>query len=275
MSNELLKETIKKENPVRVFQKYLESAKEQIKMALPKHLSVERMIRIACTEYSKNKDLLQCDKASIYQSIIQAAQLGLEVGILGQAYLIPFKNNKTQKMECQFIPGYKGLLSLARRSGEITSLETNIVYENDHFEITLGIENKIEHKPFLEGDRGEIKLVYGVAKFKDGGHHFEWMTISDIEKIKRKSKSAGSAYSPWTTDYSQMIRKTLIRRMMNYLPMSIELGNAIQVSDAVESGQKAVIEGDFVVTESNEQTEETKPETQGEAKWVIKNAKTF
>lgn len=265
MSNELLKETIKKENPVRVFQKYLESAKEQIKMALPKHLSVERMIRIACTEYSKNKDLLQCDKASIYQSIIQAAQLGLEVGILGQAYLIPFKNNKTQKMECQFIPGYTGLISLARRSGEITSLETEVVYENDHFKLSLGIEKKIEHEPFLDGDRGEIKLVYGVAKFKDGGQHFEWMSISDIEKIKRKSKSAGSAYSPWTTDFAQMARKTVIRRMMHYLPMSIELGNAIQVSDAVENGQKAVIEGDFVIPEPDEQPDETKPENQGES----------
>jgi len=264
MSNELLKSTIKKENPVKNFQNYLESARAQIQMALPKHLNVERMIRVACTEYSKNKDLMQCDKASIYQAIIQAAQLGLEIGIMGQAYLIPFKNNKTGRTECQFMPGYRGLLSLARRSGEITSLETDIVYENDHFDLTLGIEKKIEHKPFLGEERGAIILVYGVAKFKDGGCHFEWMTISDVEKIKRKSRGAASAYSPWNTDYAQMVRKTMIRRIVNYLPMSIELSNAIQISDAAEDGKKAFIEADIVMTDEEEQQPEINQEIKGE-----------
>jgi recombination protein RecT len=203
------------------------------------------MIRLACTEFAKNEDLQQCTQLSVYAGIIQAAQLGLEIGVLGQGYLIPFWNNKKRVHEAQFIPGYKGLITLARRSGEVTSIETNIVYARDTFDLTLGLESSLKHVPYLDGDRGAARLVYGVAKFKDGGYHLEWMTIAEVNTIRARSKTSDTG--PWKTDYEQMVRKTVIRRMMNYLPMSIELQTALQIDEAVEQGKRATLEGDVVV----------------------------
>lgn len=243
--------TGKSDNPVVLFRNFLERQKGQISAALPKHLTADRMIRLAVTEFAKNPLLQKCSDLSIYSSLIQASQLGLEIGVLGQAYLIPFKNHKTGQYEAQMLPGYKGLIALARRSGEVISIETHLVYENDEFELNLGINSSIRHVPDLDGDRGRIKLVYGVAKFKDGGYHLEWMSIHDVERIKSRSKA--STNGPWVTDYEQMVRKTLIRRMVNYLPMSIELAAAIQVSDSVDDGKKAHIDGDFVVVEEQDE----------------------
>ncbi len=231
-------------NPVAAFRGFLEKQKAQIAAALPKHVSPDRMIRLACTEFAKNPTLQKCTPVSVFGAIIQSSQLGLEIGVLGQAYLVPYRNNKNNTYEAQFIPGYKGLISLARRSGEVSSIETHIVYEADHFELELGVDSKIVHRPNLDGERGKPRLVYGVAKFKDGGHHLEWMAITEVNKIRARSKASNNG--PWVTDYEQMVRKTLIRRMSNYLPMSIELQNALQVSDAVDSGNRAVIDGDFV-----------------------------
>jgi len=234
-------------NPVIAFRSFLEKQKAQLAAALPKHLTPDRMIRLATTEFAKNPRLQKCDPLTVFGSIIQASQLGLEIGVLGQAYLVPFNNRKKGTIEAQFIPGYKGLIALARRSGEVTSIETHIVYENDDFDLRLGIDSNVKHIPYLDGDRGKIRLVYGVAKFKDGGHHFEWMSIQDVNKIRARSKSADDG--PWVTDYEQMVRKTLIRRMANYLPMSIEMANAIQIGDAVDEGKKASLDGDFVIIE--------------------------
>ena len=238
-------------NPVQSFRGFLEKQKAQLSAALPRHISPDRMIRLATTEFAKNPTLQKCTPVSVFGAIIQASQLGLEVGVLGQAYMVPYRNNKTGTMEAQFIPGYKGLIALARRSGEVSSIETHIVYEHDEFELELGIDSKLKHKPYLEGERGAPRLVYGVAKFKDGGHHLEWMSMAEVNKIRARSKA--SSNGPWVTDYEQMVRKTVIRRMANYLPMSIELNLALQVSDAADEGKRATIEGDFVsVTEPDE-----------------------
>lgn len=258
MSNEkLINElTEKKQNPIATMRDFLEKHKQQLVLALPKHLSADRMIRLACTEISKNPALLNCDKNSLFGAIIQSSQLGLEIGSLGQAYLIPFKNRKTGGTDCQFIPGYKGLLALARRSGELKSISTHIVYERDQFEMSLGIDEHVKHTPYLLGDRGKEVLVYGVAKFKDGGHQLEWMSIDDLNKIRARSQS--SAYGAWVTDYGQMVRKTIIRRMCNYLPMNPELQNAIQILDAHDEGKSAIIDDGVVVTSEDLETVEVK-----------------
>jgi len=248
--------TDKEQNPVAMFRVFLEKQKRQMAAALPSHISPDRMIRLACTEFSKNPALQKCTQVSVFGAIIQASQLGLEVGVLGQAYLVPYRNNKTNTTEAQFIPGYKGLISLARRSGEVSSIETHIVYENDEFDLVLGIDSNLRHKPQLDSDRGQPRLVYGVAKFKDGGHHLEWMSIADVNKIRARSKASGSG--PWVTDYEQMVRKTLIRRMANYLPMSIEFQSAIQIDDAVSDGKQAALDGDFIVITGDDDTDDNK-----------------
>lgn len=233
-------------NPVDSFRAFLEKQKSQLAAALPKHLTPDRMIRLATTEFAKNPLLQQCSATSIYGSIIQASQLGLEIGVIGQGYLVPYRNNKKGIYECQFIPGYKGLISLARRSGEVTSIETHIVYEHDKFDLVLGIDSKVTHIPYLDGERGKAKLVYGVARFKDGGYHFEWMSLQEVDNIRARSKA--STNGPWVTDYGQMVRKTLIRRMANYLPMSIELAAALGVDNAIDEGKLvSSIDADFTV----------------------------
>jgi hypothetical protein len=146
--------TGEQQNPVTVFRGFLEKQKPQLAAALPKHVSPDRMIRLACTEFAKNPLLQKCTPVSVFGAIIQASQLGLEIGVLGQAYLVPYRNTKNNTYEAQFIPGYKGLIGLARRSGEVTSIETNIVYANDRFDLKLGLETSVDHVPNLDGDRG-------------------------------------------------------------------------------------------------------------------------
>ena len=255
-------------SPVAQFKDFLEKQRHQIAAALPKHVNPDRMIRLACTEFSKNPILQKCTPVSVFGSIIQASQLGLEIGVLGQAYLVPYFNSRANAHECQLIPGYKGLIALARRSGEVSSIETHIVYARDEFDLVLGIDSSVKHVPFLEGDRGAPRLVYGVAKFKDGGHHFEWMPLTEVDRIRARSKASKSG--PWVTDYEQMVRKTLIRRMANYLPMSIELANAIQIGDSADAGHKATLDGDFVTVEENV-IGEAATEQQGEAPAAIEH----
>ncbi len=248
-------------NPVVAFKTLLESRKNEIAAALPKHITADRVMRLALTEFQKNAQLRECTPQSIYSGIIQASQLGLEIGVLGQAYLVPYNNKIKDKKtgreewrkEAQFIPGYKGLISLARRSGEVTSIETHIVHERDEFDLVLGIETKVTHRPALDQERGAPRLVYGVAHFKDGGYHFEYMTIAEVSKIRNRSKAKDNG--PWVTDFEQMARKTLIRRMANYLPMSIELAAALAVDEAASAGKSATIDGDFQVISNDDEGE--------------------
>lgn len=239
------------------FAAMLETMKPQLAAALPKHLSADRMARIALTCYRNTPKLAECDPTSVIAAVVQCAQLGLEPGLMGQAYLIPFKkswkvgNQWHSRMECQFMPGYRGLVTLARRGGEITSLNAELVYENDEFELSLGVDQKLTHKPKLEGDRGAIKLVYAVAKFKDGGYHFDWMTMDAVQKIrerndKKNTRNGEARETPWDTDEAEMIKKTMIRRITKMLPMSVELAQAVAVADAVDMGKHAILDGDFV-----------------------------
>lgn len=263
-------DTTKAENPVVAFKGMLEARKTQIQAALPRHMTADRVIRLMLTEFTKNPALRECTQQSIYAGVIQASQLGLEIGLLGQAYLVPFNNKiKAQngkpehwRKEAQMIPGYKGLISLARRSGDVSSIETHIVYENDEFDMVLGIHTKIEHKPLLDGDRGKPRLVYGVAHFKDGSHHFEWMPMADVKKIQASSKAG--TFGPWVDHFDQMARKTLLRRMANYLPMSVEFAAALEIDSATSAGKAATLEGEFTVMVADENESEPVQEGAGQ-----------
>ena len=215
----------------------LESPKtrEQIERALPKHLSPDRMIRIALTELRKTPKLMECEPLSIMGSIVQAAQLGLELGSgLGHGYLVPFWNKRTGRMEAQFIPGYRGFIDLARRSGQIASLSARCVYEKDDFEYGYGLEEYLRHKP-ARRERGELTYVYAVARFKDGSHQFEVMSIEEVHFIRGMSKQADSG--PWKDHFDEMARKTVIRRLAKYLPLSPELVQAIDLDNDAFDGK--------------------------------------
>lgn len=249
--------------------KVLASKFDQIKSVVASTVTPQKMARIALNELRLNDYLAKVAMSnpdSFINAVVQASHLGLEIGgALGQCYLVPYKS------EVKAIVGYRGLLTLARRSGFITSIKAEMVYENDAFELELGIETKVVHKPLLTGERGKPKLVYMVAHFTDGGYHFEWMSIAEVEKIKNRSAAASKGSSPWTTDYEQMALKTVIRRGWKYLPMSIEMVRTEQIEAAQDAGQKVnfVIEGDAVEIATG-QNEESAPDI----KTMIGNAKT-
>ncbi len=205
-----------------------EAVQKSLADVLPKHLTPERVVKMALVAASRQPTLLKCTSESFLKAIMTSAELGLDCsGTLGSGYLVPFYNKGVQ--EVQFIPGYRGLIDLARRSGSIARIESRIVYAQDVFEIEYGLDQKLIHKPKLTGDRGDIVCVYGIAELTDGTNQVEVMTIDEVEAIRKRSKAGDSG--PWRTDFGEMARKTVIRRLVKYLPLSTELEKALVVSD--------------------------------------------
>lgn len=225
----------KREKPTTI-NGFLETYKSEIARALPRHMTADRMARIAITEFRKNPKLLECDPATLFGAVIQCAQLGLEPGgALGHAYLLPFNNRKRGTVDVQFIVGYRGMIDLARRSGQIISLEARVVHEADRFHVQLGLNADLQHEPAWDvADRGQLKFVYAVAKLKDGGVQFEVMSRKEIDRVRASSKSANDG--PWVSHYEEMAKKTVIRRLFKYLPVSIELANAVGLDEQAEAG---------------------------------------
>ncbi len=247
--------------------RYLESARGHIKDVLPKHMSAEKMVRVVSAAVSRNPLLLECTPLSFVSAVITASQLGLEpVGPLQEAYLVPYKNGKTGQFEAQFMVGYRGLVKLARNSGEISGIEAHVVYEKDKFEVQFGTESKVVHVPCLEDDPGKRVAVYAVAYFKDPNARpqFEVMTPSQIEHIRSKSRAKDAG--PWITDADEMWRKTAVKRLCKYLPLSVELATAIEMDNAATVGEGPItIDADFmVVDEPVEEENKTKSEAVAE-----------
>lgn len=238
------------------FQQALTVKKENIASRLPSHMRhlADRMVKIALTAAAKSPKILECSRESVMLSIMQAAELGLEPGgALGEGYLVPYGST------CQFIPGYRGLISLARRSGQIISIEAHLVREGDDFDFALGLEPMLKHRPNLEAEEpGAIKFVYAVAKIKGGGTQYEVMSKAEIEAIRKRSRAASAG--PWVTDYGEMARKTVIRRLFKYLPVSVEMARALEIQAQSESGDfDASTEGaapDPVVDDGNARARE-------------------
>lgn len=235
----------------------------QIKAALPRHMTAERMARIATTEMRKVPKLAQCDPMSFLGAVIQCAQLGLEPGnALGHAYILPFDKRekvggqwKTVRTEAQVIVGYRGMIDLARRSGQIVSIDARAVYEGDKFECVLGLDPQVNHEPDWQNpnraDPSKLRFVYAVAKLKDGGVQFDVMSRAEVEAIRSRSKSADNG--PWVTDFPAMALKTVVRRLFKYLPVSIELQRAVGLDELAEQGlsqqNASVIDGDFTLVD--------------------------
>lgn len=220
----------------------IDRLKPQLALALPRHLNADRMARIVLTDIRRVPKLMECTTESLMGAIMASAQLGLEPGNgLGHAYLLPFdkraKGNdgkwRTVATECQLIIGYRGMIDLARRSGQIISLSARAVHEGDHFRYSYGLDETIEHVP-ADKDRGELTYVYAVAKLKDGGVQFEVMSRDDIEKVRAQSKAKDSG--PWVSHFDEMAKKTAIRRLFKYLPVSVEMQRAVSMDEQAEAG---------------------------------------
>ena len=212
--------------------------KDQLKMALPKFFDTDRFVRSAISEFRLNPALQQCTVPSVLGFYMQAAMCGLEPSsVLGQCYPVPFNNKKTGQKECQFIIGYRGMASIARRSGEVISIDAQIVHAKDEFELIYGLEQSLVHKPYIDGEPGQMTGAYCVVKFKDGTYQFQFMPKYEIDAHRKRSKA--SAFGPWVTDYEEMAKKTVFRSLFKWLPISIEEAVAVQRSDEAVSKYRA------------------------------------
>ena len=215
-------------------QALVQSMMPQIQKALPSVLTGERFGRMVLTALSSTPQLQDCTPQSFLGAMMQAAQLGVEPNTpLGQAYLIPYRNHG--RLECQFQLGYKGMIDLAYRSGEITDVSAHQVHENDTFEYELGLTPKLKHIPALK-DRGAVTQYYAVWHTKNGGYGFEVMSREDIETHMRKfSKAAGSSFSPWSTNFDAMAKKTVLKQSLKYAPLKTEFVRGMAADGTVKS----------------------------------------
>lgn len=231
----------------------MEKNKGEMMKLVPRHLNPERMLKTAQQAATTTPALLDCYVPTFIGAVIQLAQLGLEPNtILGHAYLLPFNNRKADRKDVQVIIGYKGLIELARRSGMVLSFAAHAVYERDTFEFEYGLDEKLRHIPAF-GDRGNITHFYAVAKLKDGGHAFEVMTKSDVEKIRDSGQ--GKFNQVWKDHFEQMGRKTVVRRLAKFLPLSIEFSTAVELDNRAEGGTdqglESVLDGDYNLVEED------------------------
>ena len=216
--------------------------KEQIKAmegeiakALPSVITPDRFTRMVMTTISANPTLQQCEAKSFLGAMMQAAQLGVEPNTpLGQAYIIPYKNHGV--LQAQFQLGYKGLIDLAYRSGEISIVTAKEVCEHDEFTYEFGLEPKLIHKPALS-ERGRVIAYYALFKTKQGGFGFEIMSVEDVKAHAEKySKAYGSGSSPWHTAFDEMAKKTVLKRVLKTAPLKSEFVRAVQQDETIKSG---------------------------------------
>lgn len=235
----------------------IQAGAKQFATALPKHINTDRFVRIAITTIRQNPKLAQCSQESLLGALMVSAQLGLEPGILGQCYLIPYGR------ECQFQIGYKGMIELLRRSGQLKDIYAYSVYENDDFEITYGLDRNLIHKPNL-ANKGDFLGCYCVAILKDDTRAFEYMSKEEIEAHAKKfSKTFGNG--PWKTDFEAMSHKTVVKKMLKWLPLSVEFleniekdDKSFKVTDTKNAEDIEIIEnnGDIINAETGEFIEE-------------------
>lgn len=212
----------------------LDRYKGQIAAALPKHITPDRMARLALTAVRTNPLLEQADALSLMGAIIRCSQDGLEPG--RTAHLVPFRNKRKGIIEVQYIADYRGLIELARRSGEIGVFYAELVRDGDFFEYERGTNEFLRHRP-AEGDRGTVLYAYAIAKARDGGwSQFHVMTVTEIEAIRSRSRAAKDG--PWVSDWEAMAKKTVARQLCKWLPQSPELRRAVLADELADLGEQ-------------------------------------
>jgi recombination protein RecT len=226
----------------------LESRSPVIENAIPNalraHLDPRRVAALVVSAFARTPKLYDCTKISVLSSIVQAAQLGLEIDMLGQAYLIPFKK------ECQLVPGYRGLMKLAYQSGEVSHIMPQTVYDDDqHFYYQRGLDEKLEHDPrrwnyqteepddpsWREANR-KLIAVYAIAALRDGNRVWHVMERPQIEGIRKRSPYGREWKGPWKTDYPAMAMKSAIRHLAKFVPASTMLQIAARAVEMHEVG---------------------------------------
>jgi recombination protein RecT len=218
----------------RTMAQLIEQMMPAIKESLPQHIKPERIARLAMTTIRNTPKLQQCNPVSFLGAVMQAAQLGVEPNTnLGEAYIIPYGTEAT------FQIGYKGILSLAFRTGEYQAIYAHEVYENDEFSYQLGLNKDIHHVPADE-PKGDPTYYYAVYKLKNGGYDFAVWSRAKVQQHAQKYSAAvkGNRQSPWKSDFDSMAKKTVLLQALKYAPKSIEFAQALSNDDTVTTDFK-------------------------------------
>lgn len=216
----------------KTMQQYIKTMEKEIAKALPSVITPERFTRITLSALSTNPKLADTTPKSFLGAMMTAAQLGLEPNTpLGQAYLIPYQNHGV--LECQFQLGYKGLIDLAYRSGQVSVIQAHTVYEHDEFEFSFGLEPTLKHVPAKSG-RGSPMWFYGMFKTKDGGYGFDVMSKEDVDAHARKYSKAYSK-GPWNTNFEEMAKKTVLKRALKYAPLKSDFVRALVADETIKT----------------------------------------
>lgn len=214
----------------------LESKKVTLSQLLPKGMDADRVIKTVLMQLVKKPELQQCTASSVVLSVMQAAELGLAIGdARGHAYLVAFKG------QCTLIAGYRGMIDLATRTGKVLSIDARLVHDKDEFMVEFGTNPSIKHIPTFDGD---VRFAYAIALLASGAVMFDVMTRKELDSIRNRSKAKdknGNLVGPWVTDCQEMQRKTVIRRLWKYLPMSEQMAQICEIEDAV-TGMDEVID---------------------------------
>lgn len=247
------------------FKKFIDLCDKDLTSILPKGVNLERLKEVFILTCKHTPKLLtECTQASLMKAIFTCATLGLEPDpYMGQVYILPYGK------AAQVIPGYKGLAKLVRNSGEVSSIYSGAVRENDDFDYALGSDPFVKHKPLLRGERGEIIFFYSCATLRDGSKHIEIMTVDEVNTIRDNSSAVKSGrQTPWTDKggifYEEMGKKTVFRRAVKMLPISTskELSTAIAIDNAEYEGRQVALDketGEVIDILPDE--EETSPPT--------------
>jgi recombination protein RecT len=203
------------------------SKRQDFLQVIPKHLNPDRLIRLAQSCVNRSTSLATCTPASVLVGVMQAATLGLELDVLGEAYLIPFKG------QAVMVPGYKGLVKLAHRGGVVAGFQVGTVRDGDEFDFALGSEPFVKHRPSLAHDAESKEAIayYSVAKLKSGFAQITVMSRAQVEAAKRASPGAKRSDSPWNTHFDEMAMKTCVRRGAKMLPLTPELSKVLDYED--------------------------------------------
>lgn len=231
-------------SPAKTLNDFMDKYKGQIALALPKHITADRMVRLAMTAFSQNPGLQKCDMHSIFASVVIAAQLGLEIGVGGQGYLVPYKGKAT------FVPGWQGLVDLVSRAGRAT-VWTGAVYQGDEFDWALGDKPFVTHRPGGDGDSWrDITHVYAIGRVN--GSDFPVIEVWTMDRIVRhlkKFNKVGGMHYALKDDGQNMemyARKVALLQVLKYMPKSVEVQRAVDVASVADTGKSFTFDGEVV-----------------------------